>query len=91
MRTGVRGFSWLLYTDKMGTLGAYYRYFNDALSAGVFRDNKAHLIRALYNGDGYLPLAFGIKPLEEVVRDMPPLARNTAHGAEYGKLTTLIA
>ncbi|KAK8017901.1 hypothetical protein PG993_014227 [Apiospora rasikravindrae] len=42
-------------------------YFNDALSTGVFKDNKAHLVRALYDGDGYLPLAFGIKPLEEVL------------------------
>ncbi|KAK8091672.1 hypothetical protein PG997_002033 [Apiospora hydei] len=42
-------------------------YFNDALSSGEFRDSKAHLVRALYDGDAYLPLAFGIKPVEEVL------------------------
>ncbi|KAK7920041.1 hypothetical protein PG985_008063 [Apiospora marii] len=41
-------------------------FFNDALSTGAFVNNKAHLVRSLYDGDGYLPLAFGIKPLEEV-------------------------
>ncbi|KAK8006883.1 Pre-mRNA-splicing factor prp1 [Apiospora arundinis] len=44
-----------------------HRFFNDALSTGEFNNSKAHLVRALYDGDGYLPLAFGIKPLEEVL------------------------
>ncbi|TLD19703.1 hypothetical protein PspLS_09595 [Pyricularia sp. CBS 133598] len=50
--------------------GAYkIEYFNDALSTGDFANNKAHLLRALYDGDGYISLPFGFKPLEQLEND----------------------
>ncbi|KAK8006003.1 hypothetical protein PG991_012300 [Apiospora marii] len=53
--------------ERADSPGTYkLEFFNDALSTGAFVNNKAHLVRSLYDGDGYLPLAFGIKPLEEV-------------------------